>query len=118
MTSLPGLLSNPADFITKDIFQLLGLGGVSQQQKDDLLEVMLYTVTNRVMARILDQLSEDEQHQLEGFLDREDTAGMVAFLQQHDIDYAELFSQEALVYKAEVVNLVSNPDSAKAFMEE
>jgi hypothetical protein len=117
MTALPGLLSTPSDFVTKDIFELLGLQSISQQKKDDLLDVMLYTVTNRVMAQILDQLSKEQQEKLEVLLEEDDTEKLVAFLEERGIDYNELFSQEALIYKAEMVNLASNPAVGKKYLE-
>lgn len=117
MSSVADLLQTPAEFISVDIFTLLGLQGVSQQKKDDLLEVMLYTVTNRVIARILDQLNESKQKELEVLLDETGADRLVVFLAQNGIDYAELFSQESLVYKAEVANLVSDPENGKAFLE-
>ena len=117
MSSIADLLQTPADFINVDIFTLLGLQGVSQQKKDDLLEVMLYTVTNRVIARILDVLDEPKQKELELLLDETGGDRLVSFFADNGIDYSELFSQESLVYKAEMANLVSDPAKGKAFLE-
>lgn len=94
-----------ADVLNGDIFALLGLTGMSDEDKADLLKTMLDTIETRVVARIDDTLTDEDAEEWKQIVDANDQAQNQAFLAKHDIDLPKLYATEALIYKAEMLDL-------------
>jgi len=85
-----------------NIFDLMGVqDSLSQEQKDDLLRVFQDTIQNRVSARILDSLSDDDAAAF-GKLIEEDMEKAEQFLVDKGINKDQIAVVEIVLYKLEL----------------
>ena len=94
--------------INDDILSAMGLGNISETEKNEFYSMMVSTVQDRVLARILDELSQDEQHQLTQLLSHTGAAEAEAFIAEHIQNLDDLTMQEALLYKAEMIEKLNS----------
>lgn len=95
------------DIIGKNIFDILGLAGLPDDQKQPILQKMLQIVYQRVVARIMDVLPEDAMRQLKLAIDAEDEKTVTALLAQHGLQpFPEMMTEEAFCMKYEMDALV------------
>lgn len=95
------------DLVTKDVFELLGIDGASDEQKDEIRARMLETIRDRVLLRIADAMSQEDFEQYKQLLEapegeKADTA-IDAFLADRSIDLNALTVEETILVKAEAV---------------
>jgi hypothetical protein len=93
------------NLLEKDLLELIGGADLPPQKKQELYAKMAETVQNRVIARIYDQLSEEEGQELDKLIDSGDKNQVDEFLKNKNLDITSLLTQEAIIYKAEMVNL-------------
>jgi len=99
------------NLLEKDLLELIGGADLPPQKKQELYAKMAETVQNRVIARIYDQLSEEEGQELDKLIDSGDKNQVDEFLKNKNLDITSLLTQEAIIYKAEMVNLFkATPD--------
>jgi hypothetical protein len=119
MATLSSILKKPSDFLEKDIFTIMGLESIDQKRKDDLLDVMEGTITTRVVARILDDLGDEKAKHLEDLISSESSDHEVLdFLEENKIDYIQYYAEEAVIYKSEVLSMITDPDSVQQFIDQ
>lgn len=95
------------DLMGKNIFDILGLADLPDDQKQPILQKMLQIVYQRVVARIMDVLPEDAMRQLKLAIDAEDEKTVIALLAQHGLQpFPEMMTEEALCMKYEMDALV------------
>jgi hypothetical protein len=97
---------NPADFIDKDILELLNLQNAPEEKKAEIIKDMLATIQNRVLARLLDNLDEAEINALEVLIDNQQEKDVEDFLLKKDFDVKKVAAEESLNYKVEIINLI------------
>lgn len=93
------------DLIRQDLFKLLGLEAISEEEKAALYQKVLQTIQNRVIAQLIDQLSMSEAEQFGKLAEARDQAGLDTFLKDRHIDIVDLMVKEAILYKAELLAL-------------
>ena len=103
--SSPNLVINPADLWDKNIFELLGLENAPGEKKKEILDNMNATINNRVLARVLDQLDEQEMEEYKKLLDENDDQKIIDYLKSKGIDLVQYAAEEAMIYKTEILNL-------------
>lgn len=96
---------NLKELLEKDLLDLIGGGDLPQEKKQELYTKMAETVQNRAIARIYDQLSEDEGKELDGLIDSGDNNKVDDYLKTKNLDITSLLTQEAVILKAEMVEL-------------
>ena len=79
---------------------------MSEAEKNDLYQKMNDTVANRVTARIVDALSDEEVDKWVKLLDANDQKGANDLLAKKGIDPAQLIAKEAIVYKTQIVDVI------------
>lgn len=89
--------------LQQDIFTGLGLDDLPDAERQAMLDTMLATIKDRVLARVLDELSADERAELTRLVDSDQTDAVSEFLAEHVTDLDALMTQEALQYKVEMV---------------
>ena len=104
---------NPADFIDKDIFDILGIGDASSEKKDAMLKEMIETIQNRVTMRILDLIGEEGGKEFGDLLEEGDDEKIKSFLSLKDVDLGKLTAEESLLYKMEIINLYNKEGENK-----
>jgi len=98
-------LFDPEELWDKDIFTLLGLANAPEEKKKEIIDQMTATINNRVLARVLDQLSEEEIREFEQKIDEKDDAKVIEFLKSKGVDLMQYAAEEAMLYKTEILNL-------------
>lgn len=93
------------DLIKQDLFKLLGLEAISDEEKAALYQKVLATIQNRVMAQLMDRFTDAEAQQFGDLAEAGDPTGLSRFLHDRNIDILDLMLKEALSYKAELVTL-------------
>lgn len=93
--------------IGKNIFDILGLSDLSEEEKAGMLGKMLQIIYQRVVARIMDVLPEDALRKLKDAIDAEDEQATTALLTSHGMmSFPELMAEEALFMKYEMDTLI------------
>lgn len=96
------------DFLNQDVFHLLNVKNISQDEKQELLKKMLNTIQIRVIARIDDMLNnQDKQNQFKQVLSLSNKE-INDFFKKENIDIKALLMQETFIYKTELVSLAKN----------
>ena len=113
MSSNQILFADPyyKDLVTKDLFELMGFTKLSDEKKEALAKVALETIEQRVLARILGKLSEQERKKLEKMFDERKFAEATKYIIDKKFDLEQIFAEEMLIYKNEMVqsaNLLKN----------
>lgn len=91
------------DLIQKDVLELMGFTNLEQSKKDDLHKKIQTTIENRVAARILDMLSEEDQEKYDKIIEVGDSEEGFEFLISRDIDAAEYMAEEMILMKIELL---------------
>lgn len=101
------------DLVNDDIFTILGIEDLPDDEKQSMLTTMLETIQGRVVARLLDALTEEERVQVEKYFDESNTEAINALLQAKGIDgLSSLMAQESMIYKLELAQIVAEPEVA------
>lgn len=98
-------------FLNTDILELMGAENMTEEEKNQIYQKMMQTIQNRVLARVVDSLSEDQYSELKELLEKNNEEGFAVLAQEAGFDLPQLFSEEALLYKIEMVNLIKNSNT-------
>lgn len=96
---------NLKELLEKDLLELIGGGDLAEEKKQELYTKMAETVQNRAIARIYDQLSEEEGKELDQLIDAGDSNKVDEYLKSKNLDITSLLTQEAIILKTEMVEL-------------
>lgn len=96
------------DIIDEDILVLMGAKNMPSAEKEDLYKKMIETIQLRVLARIDDQLSDQEAEEIGTIVKSDDKAKFFEYLKNKDIDIEKLYAEEALIYKIEMIELINS----------
>jgi|GEM_PF-3013927 len=101
------LTAQSDDILKKNIFDVLGIGDLPDDQKQPILLKMLQIIYQRVVAKIMDILPEESLRQLKLAIDAEDEKTVTAILARHGLlSFPELMAEEAVFMKYEMDSLV------------
>jgi len=89
--------------LQQDIFTSLGLEDLAESERTELLDTMLATIKDRVLARVLDELSAEQKTNLTQLVDAGRAEEVSEFVAEHVPDLEALMNQEAIRYKAEMI---------------
>lgn len=96
---------DPEQFVDDSIFELLDIKDISDEKKSKIMKDMMTTINNRVLARTLDLLEEQNlRKQFELLLDESDQAKTEIFLSKNNVDLKKIVAEEAILYKMELVD--------------
>lgn len=101
--ALPAKLPFGPDIVDRDIFELLGLKDIGDKDRAEMLTVIMDTIYNRVIARILDNFNVEEQKELEKALGKKDLKKVNDMLAGKELpDYMSLLAEETVLYKVQL----------------
>ena len=101
---LPGITYD--DFIDKSLFDLLDLGEMPQGEQDEVIGKIMETIQSRVVSRILDILSDLDFEKMKSALELKNEEEFFQIISKNNIDVPQIWGEEALYYKIELVDLV------------
>jgi len=95
------------ELLKTDIIDLIGGKNFTEEQREELYKKMLDTIMNRVIVKVSEKLPDDDFAELEKMLEEGDKDKINKFFEDKNIDIKQMFVEEALVYKVEMVTLTS-----------
>lgn len=94
------------EILEKDILDIIGASDMSDSEKQEMYQKMNDTIANRVTARIVDSLNDDDVDTWIKLLDSNNQQEANTFMSDRGVDIAEIIAKEALLYKTQIVDLI------------
>lgn len=94
------------DLINKDILELMGEKGMSDEEKTQVYKEMMETIQLRVLKRLNAILSDQEIEKLTEYMDANDKEAFDKYLESKNIDTGKFYAEETLKYKAEMIAMI------------
>ena len=88
--------------IDESLLVELGLGGLPQQEKTNLLKHIYETLEMRVGMRLADQMTNEQLDEFERFFNAQDDAGAFRWLETNFPNYKDIVAEEYAKLKNEV----------------
>jgi len=85
-----------------NLLQELGLGNLPAAEKNKMLAHIYETLELRVGMRLAEQMSDAQLDEFESFIDRNDEAGALKWLETNFPDYKQVVADELEKLKAEI----------------
>lgn len=92
----------------QNIIAILGIQDLPEERKLTLLDKITTLVEKRLLVRIFDSLSPENQEKLGGLLDKDDQEGLNAFLEQYVPDLAGWLEEETNRLKGELAGVADS----------
>lgn len=80
----------------------LGLGALPPQEKNKMLSHIYETLEMRVGMKLAEQMTNEQLDEFEAFIDRNDEAGALKWLESNFPDYKQVVANELETLKAEI----------------
>ena len=87
------------DLLDGDLFEIVGLGSMSIEEKEEFMSTMLQTVYARTLLQVENLLEGDDK---QAFADLH-ADQMMEFLQARDFDLVTMLAEEAVRYRQEII---------------
>ncbi len=88
--------------LDNNLLEELGLGDLPAEQKNSMLQHIYETLEMRVGMKLADQMSNDQLDEFEGFIDKNDEAGALKWLETNFPDYKKVVADELETLKTEI----------------
>lgn len=85
-----------------NLLRELGLGTLPAEEKNRMLAHIYETLEMRVGMKLAEQMSNEQLDEFEGFIDRNDEAGALKWLESNFPNYKQVVADELETLKAEV----------------
>jgi hypothetical protein len=85
-----------------NLLQELGLGNLPPAEKNKMLSHIYETLELRVGMRLAEQMTDAQLDEFEGFIDRNDEAGALHWLETNFPDYKKVVAEELEKLKSEI----------------
>src|SRR6476469_1926277 len=85
-----------------DLLKELGLGALPPEEKNRMLAQIYETLELRVGMKLAEQMTNDQLDEFEGYIDRQDEAGALKWLETNFPNYKDVVGQELEVLKNEI----------------
>ncbi len=88
--------------LDENLLQELGLGALPASEKNQMLRHIYETLEMRVGMKLAEQMSNEQLDEFEGFIDRNDEAGALKWLETNFPNYKQVVAEEFANLKNEV----------------
>lgn len=85
-----------------NLLKELGLGSLPAEEKNRMLAHIYETLEMRVGMKLAEQMTNEQLDEFEGFIDRNDEAGALKWLETNFPDYKQVVSDELDKLKTEI----------------
>lgn len=85
-----------------NLLKELGLGGLPAEEKNKMLAHIYETLEMRVGMKLAEQMTNDQLDEFEGFIDKNDEAGALKWLETNFPNYKQVVAEELEALKAEI----------------
>ena len=104
----------PDEIIDLDIFNLMGIPNMPQNQKDEILKKMVETIERRVIKKVEDKLSDEDMAKIEAAINSNDQNAFMQTFTDKGISIEKIYAEETLLYKYEMMELMNNTKEQNA----
>ena len=84
------------------LLEELGLGSLPADEKNKMLAQIYETLEMRVGMKLAEQMTNEQLDEFEGFIDRNDEAGALTWLETNFPNYKQVVAEELEKLKAEI----------------
>ena len=84
------------------LLEELGLGGLPTEEKNKMLAHIYETLEMRVGMKLAEQMTNDQLDEFESFIDKNDEAGALKWLETNFPEYKKVVADELEKLKAEI----------------
>lgn len=84
------------------LLEELGLGALPPEEKNKMLAQIYETLEMRVGMKLAEQMTNEQLDEFEGFIDRNDEAGALTWLETNFPNYKQVVAEELEKLKAEI----------------
>ncbi len=84
------------------LLEELGLGALPAEEKNKMLAQIYETLEMRVGMKLAEQMTNEQLDEFEGFIDRNDEAGALTWLETNFPNYKQVVAEELEKLKAEI----------------
>ena len=102
--NIGGINYTADDIVNKGIVELMGLMDLPEEKKDKIRQAAQDTIQGRALARVFDNLDENEQQKFKQLLEQSDDTKIEEYLKTKNIDMGKITIEETLLYKLQMVN--------------
>jgi hypothetical protein len=85
-----------------ELLQELGLGALPAEEKNKMLAHIYETLEMRVGMKLAQQMTDEQLDEFEGFIDRNDEAGALKWLESNFPNYKDVVGNELAGLKEEI----------------
>ena|SRR3989344_1405242 len=85
-----------------NLLQELGLGSLPTEEKNKMLNHIYETLEMRVGMKLAEQMSNEQLDEFEAFIDRNDEAGAIKWLETNFPNYKQVVADELEALKSEI----------------
>jgi murein L,D-transpeptidase YafK len=93
-----------------NIFNQLDLENLPEEERNNLMNLMVDTVINRVTIRTMDILDEDSKKKMDELLKQGDDKKIIAFLEKNVPDYEKMYIEESEKLREELKKVTPEID--------
>jgi predicted RNA-binding Zn ribbon-like protein len=88
--------------LDNNLLEELGLGSLPPEEKNRMLQHIYETLEMRVGMKLAEQMSNEQLDEFEAFIDKNDEAGALKWLESNFPDYKQVVANELEALKAEI----------------
>lgn len=88
--------------LDNSLLEELGLAGLPTEEKNKMLAHIYETLEMRVGMKLAEQMTNDQLDEFEGFIDKNDEAGALKWLETNFPDYKKVVAEELQKLKDEI----------------
>ena len=96
-------LSSLKEKAEKDIFEILGAKDIPDEEKGAILAKMVEVVSGRAIARLGEELSDEDRQKLEELISADDTEAVDRFIIEKAPGFDSYFEEEAKKLRQELI---------------
>lgn len=85
-----------------NLLQELGLGALAPEEKNKMLQHIYETLEMRVGMKLAEQMTNEQLDEFEAFIDKEDEAGALKWLETNFPNYKQVVADELETLKNEI----------------
>lgn len=101
-----------------NLLQELGLGTLPAEEKNKMLAHIYETLEMRVGMKLAEQMSNEQLDEFESYIDRNDEAGALKWLESNFPDYKQVVADELEKLKTEIKTAAPQIVAAAAQMQQ
>jgi len=91
--------------LDNNLLEELGLGAMPAEEKNRMLQHIYETLEMNVGVKLAEQMSNEQLDEFEGYIDRNDEAGALKWLETNFPNYKQVVADELEKLKAEIKQL-------------